>query len=575
MFYLEKRVFIVKRFILLLAAMLFAFGSWRIQGHVNVFQGSVDLIASAMLIVAGTLLHYHPKSYNLVSNIVLVQSLIFVLITTSNMSEYKSSILWAESFVLLAFLLRSSKEGWFWLAITLVSFKILDFFTPLHYESIDVYAFLMNIVFVSILVTWYEQIYEEKLKNTEGLNAELDEKIEARTKALKEAKEEAKEAQYRAEEASRAKSTFLASMSHEIRTPLNAINGFISLLKADEEDAKKTKQLNIIQEASGILTDLISDILDLSKIESGRLELNPSDFEPEKLFIPIIELYQAKAAEKDIKLKYTCSENSKKIATLHSDPLRIRQILNNLLSNAIKFTPNEGHIQVDIRFTKHNLGIRVKDSGIGIDEKNFERIFEAFKQSEKNIENIYGGTGLGLAICKQISKQLGGTLMVSSQLGEGSSFVFSIPITEGKKVKVVKEEKKGIVPEIINAHVLVAEDVRANQMFMSMTLKRHGITCDIANDGEETVLLAKTKNYDLILMDENMPKMNGSEAMKVIRQYEKKSNKRHIPVIALTANALQGDKERLLALGMDGYLSKPINPDELTYQIALKLKQLQ
>ena len=574
MFYLEKRVFIVKRFILLIAAMLFAFGSWRLQGHINVYQAVMDLIASALFLIAGTLLHYYPKAYNYISNAILVQALVFVLVTTSNLSEFKSSILWAESFVLLAFLLRSSKEGWFWLIMTLISFKTLDIFFPLHFETIDVYAFLMNIFFVSMLVTWYEQIYEEKLKKTEELNIQLDEMIEDRTKALKWAKEEAKNAQYRAEEASRAKSTFLASMSHEIRTPLNAINGFISLLKADEQDDHKIKQLAIIQEASGILTDLISDILDLSKIESGRLELNLCDFEPDRLFIPIIELYQAKAAEKRIKIEYYCNENTEEVSTLHSDSLRIRQILNNLLSNAIKFTPNEGRIRVDIRYTKNNLGIKVEDSGIGIDQENLERIFEPFQQSEKGIENVYGGTGLGLAICKQIARHLGGTLTVSSQLGRGSSFVFSIPVTEGTAIEVLPKLKEGVVPEKIDAHILIAEDVRANQMFISMVLKRYMITYDLANDGEEAVSLAKMKRYDLILMDENMPKMNGSEAMKLIRQREKKSHQKHVPVIALTANALQGDEERLLALGMDGYLSKPIDPEELIYQIALRLKQL-
>jgi len=574
MFYLEKRVFIAKRFILLIAILLFGFGSWRLQQQLNVFQAMIDLSSAAILLTSGAILHYRPKTYGLVSNMILVQGLLFVVISTANLSDFKSALLWSESFVLLAFLLRSSKEGWFWLLLTLLSFTIMDHFSPMKYETIDVYTFLTNIIFVSILVTWYEQIYEEKLKKTEELNHELDVMIEERTKELQDAKEEAKDAQYRAEEASRAKSTFLASMSHEIRTPLNAINGFIALLKADEQDEHKTKQLAIIQEASGILTDLISDILDLSKIESGRLELNLCDFKPEKLFVPIIELYQAKASEKRIKIEYYCSSDSEEISTLHSDPLRIRQILNNLLSNAIKFTPNEGTIRVDIKYTKSNLGIKVEDSGIGIDEENIERIFQPFQQSEKGIESIYGGTGLGLAICKQIAKHLGGVLMVSSRVGKGSTFVFSIPVTEGKAVAEEKVKTKGTVPKKIDAHILVAEDVRANQMFISMVLKRYMITCDIANNGEEALALAKSKKYDLILMDENMPKMNGTEAMTLIRQDEKKRRQKHVPVIALTANALQGDKERLLALGMDGYLSKPIDPENLIYQIALHLKKL-
>ncbi len=574
MFYLEKRVLIVKRFILLIAVIMFAFGSWRLEEHVVVYQAVADLVSAFVLLLGGGLLHYRPKTYNFVSNAILSLGLMFVLITMSNLSEHKSTLLWPESFVLLSFLLRSTKEGWFWLLVTIASIMVLGHFIHLGYETIDIYSFVINITFVSILATWYEQIYEEKLKNTKELNVELDEMIEERTRALREAKEEAREAQYRAEEASRAKSTFLASMSHEIRTPLNAINGFITLLKADEQDSHKSKQLSIIQEASGILTDLISDILDLSKIESGRFEVNMSDFQPDQLFIQIIELYQAKAEEKNIKIELSCNSMFDEILALHSDPLRIRQVLNNLLSNAIKFTPKDGFIHVDIKYTKHNLEIKVEDSGIGIDENNIERIFEPFQQSEVGIESTYGGTGLGLAICKQIAKHLGGELTVTSSLGHGSSFSFSVPVRVGNLVTEIKPQIKGATPEKINAHILVAEDVRANQMFISMVLKRYEITFDIANNGEEAVSLTKTKKYDLILMDENMPKMNGIEAMKIISQQERKHHQKHTQVIALTANALKGDRERLLAEGMDGYLSKPIDPDELIYQIALMLKQL-
>jgi signal transduction histidine kinase/ActR/RegA family two-component response regulator len=574
MFYLEKRIFIVKRVILFIATMLFTFGAWGLQEHFNVLQAIVDLLSAGILLLAGGILHYRPKSYDFISKFILLVGLLFILITTLNNSELKSSILWPGSFVLLAFLLRSSREGWFWFIGTITSFVVLNHFHSLHYANVDVYIHFTIMVFIAILATWYEQVYEEKLKKSEELNKQLDEMIEERTEALSQAKEEAKEAQYRAEEASRAKSTFLASMSHEIRTPLNAINGFITLLKAEEEDFRKSKQLTIIQEASGILTDLISDILDLSKIESGQFEINMTDFKPNELFIQIIELYQAKAEEKNIKIELSFSSKLQESLTLYSDALRIRQVLNNLLSNAIKFTPENGSINVEITFTKHNLEIKVEDNGIGIDEKNLKRIFEPFQQSEADIESTYGGTGLGLAICKQIARHLGGELTVSSRLNYGSSFVFSTPIRVGRAVVEIPSQERLEIPAKINAHILIAEDVRANQMFLGMLLKRYAITFDMANDGKEAVTLTKTKKYDLILMDENMPKMDGIEAMKIISKQEKKSRKKHTQIIALTANALQGDRERLLAEGMDGYLSKPIDPDELIYQIARMLKQL-
>jgi PAS domain S-box-containing protein len=361
---------------------------------------------------------------------------------------------------------------------------------------------------------------------------------------------------------SKAKSEFLANMSHEIRTPLNGILGFVDILKEENLSKNAKHYLGIIDESSRILLNVIEDILDFSKIENGKLEIEKINFNTIKELQSTIDLFRAKASEKNIVLEVDIKENIPSF--IISDPLRIKQILSNLLSNAIKFTPSGKKIYVDISYDyeTNRLKVKVKDEGIGISKDKLEHIFEAFTQEDSSTTRRYGGTGLGLAISSKLAKLLGGDLGVSSEVGVGSEFFFEIPAKIGKETN---EDKRVKISDFSNIKILLVEDNIANQMFMKVLLKKLNIEFDIANNGKEAVDIYKgnSDKYDVILMDENMPIMNGIEATRQILEYERDNNIKHTPIIALTANAIKGDRERFLSAGMDEYLSKPISKDKL------------
>jgi len=366
-----------------------------------------------------------------------------------------------------------------------------------------------------------------------------------------------------AEDANELKSQFLANMSHEIRTPLNAIMGFITLLHQNETDEQKLKYLNIVKNASDSLLQIINDILDISKIESGKLAIEPYNFNPYSDLIEIAELFQAKAAEKNITFKIKYNNNIPSV--LYGDLLRVKQIFSNLLSNAIKFTPKGSKVKSVVWYKDGSLHILVKDYGIGISEEKQKLIFEPFMQADNTTERKYGGTGLGLTISLHLAKLLGGNITLKSQKGKGSIFKLSLPMPIGEEDTSKEEENTDIK---LSGHILVVEDYEANRMFVSILLENAGLTYDMANDGLEAIEKFKSNKYDLILMDENMPNMGGMEATKVILKLEKEQNLKHTPIISLTANALQGDKERFLQAGFDDYLSKPIEPNILIPTIA-------
>ncbi len=357
----------------------------------------------------------------------------------------------------------------------------------------------------------------------------------------------------------RAKSSFLANMSHEIRTPLNAITGFIALLKEDETDTEKLKYLRTIDSASHTLLHTINDILDFSKLESGKFEIVKSDFKPFKEIMATAELFQAKAAEKNIVFSIIYDKKVPKV--LFSDILRIKQIITNLLSNAIKFTPQNGAIDLSIAYTDNRLSVSIRDNGIGIPKDKQEYIFDSFAQADNTTTKKYGGTGLGLSISAQLIRMLNGEFNLKSTEKIGSTFSFSIPMREGHLTTEKKLDHNLNKP--FKGKILLVEDIVTNQMFIGLVLERAGLKYEVANDGIEAVEKFQTETYDLILMDENMPRLNGRGAVELIRNIEKKKLLQPTPIIALTANALSGDKELFLNAGMDGYLSKPVEPTTL------------
>ncbi len=428
---------------------------------------------------------------------------------------------------------------------------------------------------------------EEKLSTLNRMLVDSYNKQKIKTKEISEAKKKLEishskimAAKAEAEQASRSKSEFLANMSHEIRTPLNAINGFISLLKESETDKEKLSYLNIVNNSSSSLLQIINDILDFSRIESGKLIIEELDFDPKKELIGMSDLFKLKAVEKDIRLYIDVCE--KLPATLHGDVLRLKQIFSNLLSNAIKFTEDRGTIVCKVAYEEGRLFLDVKDNGIGIPEEKKTVIFESFTQADGSTVRKYGGTGLGLAISANLAKLLGGELKVESKEGVGSRFFFSAPFSsvqekdndEKKTEKVEVEESTEVSVEAVEekvkglkGHTLVVEDNEANQMFIGIVLRGAGLTYDTANNGLEAIEMFRSGKYELILMDENMPKLNGIGATKEILQIERDEGLEHTPIMALTANALVGDRQIFLDAGMDDYLAKPLEPAVLLEKI--------
>ena len=386
--------------------------------------------------------------------------------------------------------------------------------------------------------------------------------------------EDIKAAEKKAVASAKAKSEFLANMSHEIRTPLNAVLGFIELLKEETKGGKIADYVSIIDSSSKSLLKIIEDILDFSKIESGKLDIDKVDFNTKAEFEVITHLFDAKCSQKNISL--TLNLNNSLPQIINSDPLRIKQVITNLLSNAVKFTNEGKNIYVDIDYKDKLLFVSVKDEGIGIAQEKQKHIFEAFGQEDSSTTRKFGGTGLGLSISSELIRLLGGKLNVKSEIGNGSEFYFSIPVTLGKELKLELKDNNKIT--FTNKKILLVEDNKANQTFMKIVLKKMGLTFDIANDGLEAIERYKLYNthdikenslsidkncYDAILMDENMPNMNGIEAAKQILKYEKLYNLKHTPIIALTANAIKGDRKRFLNAGMDEYLTKPLDKEKL------------
>ena len=390
-----------------------------------------------------------------------------------------------------------------------------------------------------------------ELKET---NDNLERLVELKTAELQ---NKIKELEY----ASKVKSDFLANMSHEVRTPLNAILGFVDILKSTEKDKERQQRFSIIKNSGDTLLRVINDILDFSKIESGKMTLEKRKFATKKPFKEVGHLFYDRAKEAGITLKVHMSPELPRFFV--GDIVRIKQVATNFLSNAIKFTPKGGSIDMFIEFSpkRQELTFRVKDTGIGINEKNLEKIFESFAQEDTTTTRMFGGTGLGLSISSALIDAMGGSISVKSVLKEGSEFSFCIPVIEAGNLELSKDNsiKKIDINRQLNAKVLLVEDNQTNQMLMDIVLNDIGIDVDLAQNGLEAVEMFKVKEYDLILMDENMPKMNGIEATKIILDIEKKEGLKHTPIIALTANALVTDREKFLNAGMDEFVSKPID----------------
>ncbi|MGZ0655203.1 ATP-binding protein [Coraliomargarita sp. W4R72] len=398
--------------------------------------------------------------------------------------------------------------------------------------------------------------------------------------------EQAKQSAHEADSANSAKSDFLATMSHEIRTPLNGIIGFVEMLHETELDEEQDDYLATIKTSSEALMSLINDVLDFSKVESGNLNLESREFAILPVIRELSSMFFSLAAEKGLSLNIDVDEDVPR--KIRGDETRLRQILTNLLSNAIKFT-NEGEVSlrictdsIDLENNQVDLEFEVRDTGIGMTREQLGKLFKPFSQGDSSTTRKYGGTGLGLAICKRLSEAMGGKAWATSLPGEGSCFysrvhfeivslkesrsAFPLPTKVVDTPKIV-QPKMDLPANDLPLKIAVAEDNQANQRVIMIMLRRLGWDSDFAENGEELLELVRDKDYDLIFMDLQMPKMDGLEATRLLRLGEAGEKAQKAKIVALTANALSGDEARCLKQGMDAYLSKPLRLNTLKQAI--------
>lgn len=371
---------------------------------------------------------------------------------------------------------------------------------------------------------------------------------------------ETQEAKSKAEMLAKSKSEFLANMSHEIRTPMNGILGMVTLLKSSKMNQGQMDMINTIDSCGNGLLNILNDVLDISKIESGKINLENRPFILKESVMEVILLFTEKASEKNIDLNYFFKNQTS--ANFYGDSTRIKQILINLVSNAIKFT-DRGQVTLGVEVIDYDekfadINFAIKDTGIGISEQNIEKLFQAFSQADSSITRKYGGTGLGLSISKQLAIILGGDISVQSELGKGSNFVFSVRLP-----KTIEKADRNIYQfedfNHLDLKILLVEDNLVNVRVFTSLLKRMGLSCVVAHDGLEALGLVENNSFDLIFMDIQMPLMDGVTATKEIR-----TRKIETPIIALTANAFDEDKKRCSDAGMNDFLTKPINLKELS-----------
>jgi PAS domain S-box-containing protein len=446
--------------------------------------------------------------------------------------------------------------------LTITDHKLTDvLFNGSIYK--DEYGTVLGIVVVARDIT--------DLKRSEKELTESKIFTELALEITEEAKSKAECAQNVAENALKAKQQFLSNMSHEIRTPMNAIIGFTKvLLKTDLSD-KQAEYLGAIKISGDSLIVLINDILDLAKVDAGKMNFESTPFKMKLSIAAMLHLFHTKVLEKNIVLKKTYDEAIPE--NLSGDPVRLHQIILNLLSNAVKFT-QEGSIHVELKLIEENenqviVQFSISDTGIGISPEKINHIFENFQQATSETSRLYGGTGLGLAIVKQLIEQQKGKIEVVSELGKGSTFLFTLPF----KKTTVKIEN-GIFPpceiekKTHDIKVLVVEDILLNQLLMRTLLDDFGFEKDIASNGKIALEFLSKNTYDIILMDLQMPEMNGFEATDYIRN----ELKLDIPIIALTADVTTVDLNKCRDVGMNDYIAKPVDEDVLYKKIITLVK---
>lgn len=412
-------------------------------------------------------------------------------------------------------------------------------------------------------------VTDQKRIETELIEAKVF--AELATEIAEEAKTNAENATVIAENAVKSKQQFLSNMSHEIRTPMNAIIGFTKVILRTDLTAKQKEYLNAIKISGDALIVLINDILDLAKVDAGKMTFEKTPFKMKSSITAMLHLFEKKIQKKNLKL--VKEYDSKIPEVLVGDPIRLHQIILNLVSNAVKFT-STGQITVSVTLLHEDsekviLEFAVIDTGIGISEEKIGTIFENFQQATSGTSRLYGGTGLGLAIVKQLIEPQGGTIRVNSTINQGSTFSFTLAFQKTNADAEVENELVEKHSDMKNIKVLVVEDIELNQLLMKTLLDDFGFEIDIAENGIIAIEKLKEKEYSIVLMDLQMPEMNGFEATKYIRNTMRST----IPIIALTADVTTVDVDKCIALGMNDYITKPVDERVLYKKIVETLKK--